>query len=120
MSLDHERLVVYQRSRELCREVHRILKEIHRGNGEMVDQLRRCSSSIPLNTAEAAGEYAAREKARFFRIARRSATEAAAALDNVVDTELVEEGRIIEAKRLTGEVVAMRIVLAKRFEGEDR
>jgi four helix bundle protein len=40
--------------------------------------LVRAAPSIPLNIAEEAGEFAGREKACFYRIAGRSATESAA------------------------------------------
>ncbi len=51
------------------------------GHGELADPLRRASTSIPLNIAEGAGEYSRADKARFYRIARRSATESAAIID---------------------------------------
>jgi four helix bundle protein len=44
------------------------------------DQLRRAANSIPLNIAEGAGEFLPAEKARFYRMARRSATECAGQL----------------------------------------
>ena len=52
-----------------------------RGNGNLADQLQRASSSITLNIAEGAKEFSGAEKARFYRIAKRSATECAAILD---------------------------------------
>jgi four helix bundle protein len=48
------------------------------------DQLLRACTSIVLNLAEGVAEYSPREKARFYRMARRSAAEASAALDLLV------------------------------------
>ena len=51
-----------------------------RGRAYLSDQLRRAVASIPLNIAEGAGEFAPADKAHFYRMARRSATETAAVL----------------------------------------
>jgi four helix bundle protein len=51
----------------------------------------RAASSIVLNIAEGAGEFPAREKARIYRIARRSAAETSAALDLLVASGLARE-----------------------------
>jgi four helix bundle protein len=45
------------------------------------DQLERASSSIVLNIGEGAGRFSGPDQARFFVIARGSATECAAVLD---------------------------------------
>ncbi|HEX6132588.1 MAG TPA: four helix bundle protein [Longimicrobiales bacterium] len=86
--LDHERLDVYQLARELARVCRSILEQVPPGRADLVDQCRRTTISIPLNIAEGAGEFAPKEKARFYRIANRSATETAAVLDHLVDLEL--------------------------------
>ncbi len=51
------------------------------GRAYLSDQLQRAALSIALNIAEGAGEYAVDEKARFYRMAKRSATECAGVLD---------------------------------------
>jgi four helix bundle protein len=53
---------------------------------------------VVLNIAEGAGEFSRAEKARFYRMAKRSATECAAALDvcrvwRVADVKQLEAGR---------------------------
>jgi four helix bundle protein len=52
-----------------------------RGQSALRDQLDRASASILLNIAEGAGRFSPPEKARFYGIARGSATECAAILD---------------------------------------
>ena len=46
-----------------------------------------------LNIAEGAGEFAPKEKARFYRMARRSATESAAVLDVCKNLKLLADER---------------------------
>ena len=71
--LDHEKLDIYQHALAFVATAHQIGDELPGKRGDLGDQLRRASTSIALNIAEGAGEFAPREKARFYRIARRSA-----------------------------------------------
>ena len=79
--LDHERLDIYQHALAFVATAHQIADALPGKRGDLGDQLRRASTSIALNIADGAGEFAPREKARFYRIARRSAVECAAVLD---------------------------------------
>ena len=78
---DHERLDVYRTAIKFVILSDEILESLPRGRAYLVDQLQRAASSIALNIAEGAGEYARLEKHRFYRMAKRSATECAAILD---------------------------------------
>lgn len=103
---DQDRLDAYNLAREFTRAVEKLLKLVPRGYAEQFDQVRRASLSITLNTAEGAGEFAPKEKARFYRIARRSSTEAAAVMDSFVDRGVLQEADIAPARavlhRVTG------------------
>ena len=77
----HETLDVYQSAIEFVVVADTITASLPRGRSYLADQFRRAATSIVLNIAEGAGEYSPREKGRFYRIARRSATECAAVLD---------------------------------------
>lgn len=79
--LDHEKLDIYQHALTFVATAHEIAAALPGKRGDLGDQLRRASTSIALNIAEGAGELAPSEKARFYRIARRSAVECAAILD---------------------------------------
>jgi len=92
---DHERLDVYQVSIEYLTIAEEIAKNLPRGRSYIADQLRRAALSVVLNIAEGAGEFSKNEKIRFYRIARRSATECAAILD------VCKTLRIIESEMLT-------------------
>jgi four helix bundle protein len=78
---DHERLDVYRVALEFVVLASDVAGRMPKGRAYLADQLQRAATSIALNIAEGAGEFASAEKARFYRIARRSATESAAILD---------------------------------------
>jgi len=79
--LAHERLDAYKASIDFLAIADEVSGSLPKGRAYLADQLRRAATSIALNIAEGAGEFAAREKARFYRMARRSATECGAVLD---------------------------------------
>ena len=66
------------------------------------------------NIAEGAGEYAVDEKARFYRMAKRSATECAGILDVCQRLQLVEENRYIKGRELLIGIVSMLIKMAQK------
>ena len=113
---DHEQLEVYRRALSFVARANEIRADLMKGRGPLADQLDRASVSIALNIAEGAGEFAKREKARFYRIARRSATECAAILDVAARLKLVSEDSIVTAKAELRPIVAMLVVLGKSTE----
>jgi four helix bundle protein len=116
---DHERMEVYRRALEFIRVAASIRQHLLQGRSALADQMDRASVSIALNIAEGAGEFARREKARFYRIARRSATECAAILDVIAELELGVDAQVLrEAKDQLRAIVAMLIGLGKWLEGK--
>ena len=109
--LDHERLDVYNLARELTRACRTILEQVPPGRADLIDQCRRTNISVPLNIAEGAGEYAPKEKARFYRIAKRSATETAAVLDHLVDLNLLHPAEVNGAKLLLRRIIGALVKL---------
>ena len=71
--------------------------------------LTRFSAQRPfvLNIAEGAGEFAPKEKARFTRMARRSANESAAVLDVCRNLKLLADERHAAGRDLLLQVVSM-------------
>jgi four helix bundle protein len=114
---EHEKLQVYQLSRELHREICRLTKIAGRGHHDHIDQLVRSGSSISRNIAEGSGEWSTKEKAKFYRYAKRSATEGAAALDVLIDYEMLRDEDIIAAKELLARIIPMLVRLIQLFEG---
>ena len=94
MSFDHEKLDAYHVAIDLVALASDIVNLMPRGNGHLADQLRRAATSVPLNIAEGSGEYAPSGKARFYRIARRSATECAALVDVCRRLDLVSVDKL--------------------------
>ncbi|HEX6307808.1 MAG TPA: four helix bundle protein [Longimicrobiales bacterium] len=109
--LDHEKLDVYQLARELTRVCPTLLEQVPPGRTDLVDQCRRTTISIPLNIAEGAGKFAPKEKARFYRIAKRSATETAAVLDHMVDLNLPHPSEVNKAKALLRRIIGALVKL---------
>lgn len=72
-SFDHEKLDVYRIAIQFIAFVDLLCSNLPRGQAYLADQLRRAASSIELNIAEGAGEFAQNEKMRFYRMARRPA-----------------------------------------------
>ena len=112
--MDHEKLDVYQTAIEFVVLADEVIEHLPRGKAYLSDQLQRAASSIPLNIAEGAGEYAVDEKARFYRMAKRSATECAGILDVCQRLQLIEEQRYIKGRELLIRIVSMLIRMAQR------
>ncbi len=114
MALDHTKLDVYHRALELLDHVDRIQVLIPPGRAHLKDQLDRAGTSIVLNIAEGAGEFSLADKQRFYRMARRSATETAAILDILERRKSVAADQIEPARELLVRVVSMLVRLASR------
>lgn len=110
---DHEQLEVYQVAIRFVAVANDIVQALPRGRGYLGDQLQRAATSIPLNIAEGAGEHSGPEKARFYRIARRSATESAAILDVCRQLALIAQDRFAAGRDLLLRIVSMLIKLGR-------
>lgn len=77
---DFQKLEVYQKSKNFCREITATLgeKSFDRVTN---DQLRRASFSIMLNIAEGTSRFSNKDKKNFFVVARGSAFECVAILE---------------------------------------
>ena len=113
---DAARLPVYFLARDLDARSGRICAVIARARPDLADQLRRAAASVTLNIAEGAGEYRPLEKARFYRIARRSASECTGILDVILDHGLLTAGELRFERELARRIVAQLVRLCKRME----
>jgi len=110
--LDANRLHVYHVALELhclCSTLVATLNRI------IKDQLERASLSVVLNIAEAGGRRSRREKARYYAIARGSATEVAALLDVLVLRRLASPAAVRAGRRLAIRVVQMLTRIDQRL-----
>jgi four helix bundle protein len=111
---DHEKLDVYQESIAFCGWVGEFLSAIS-AKAAAKDQLDRASTSIPLNIAEGNGKFSARDRARFFEMARGSVLECAACLDVLLVRKFASEEQVILAKERLSRIVQMLIGLLRKF-----
>jgi four helix bundle protein len=112
-TFDHERLEVYQLALEFVVLVEEIIKTIPPGQADRVDQLRRAATSDVLNIAEGAGEFSKKEKGRFYRMAKRSATECAGVLDILRCLRLGDEKLLLTGRSMLLRIVSMLIRLIR-------
>ena len=110
---DHEKLDVFQVSLDFIVLIEEITKRFPEGRAYLVDQIRRAGSSISLNIAEGAGEFSENEKNRFYRIAKRSATECAGIFEVCNRLNIIEEKNYLEGRELLLRIVAMLVKLVK-------
>ncbi len=108
----HERLDVYQRALDALDLCDAIRAQMPPGNAHLKDQLDRAATSVLLNIAEGAGEFSRDEKGRFYRIAKRSATEAAAILHIIARRGHAPAHLTHEARETLDRVVSMLVRMA--------
>ena len=113
---DHERLEVYQTARAFTCEIQPLLQGLPRGNADSKDNLKRAATSVTRNIAEGGGRWRIPEKISFYQIARASATECAATLDELADLGLVREERIIQPTVMLGRVVSMLVAMIRSLD----
>ena len=116
----HQRLRVYESAAGFVKLAHQLANGLPTGNAALSDQLRRASISVCLNIAEGAGEYRPKEKARFYRIARRSATESAAIMDILGRLNAAPDGDLRRATKILFEIASMLTGLVKSLDGRKR
>ena len=116
---EHERLDVYRAAIEFLVLADEVATSLPRGRGYLVDQLRRAATSIVLNIAEGAGEFCPGDKARFYRIARRSGTECAAILDACRATHLANPNSLSKGRALLLRIVAMLTAIVLRHNASN-
>lgn len=104
---EHEQLDVYKAAKQFAVAMDGVAEKMRSRRMHFSDQLFRASSSILFNIAEGAGEQSGAEKSRFYRIARRSATECASILELCHDLRLIETALYMQHRDLLLRIVAM-------------
>ena len=101
-----QRLDVYRASTQFLGLMSKLVAGVPRGHGDLVDQLRRATLSVPLNIAEGSGQFS-RDAVRFYTIARGSALECAAVLDALEAMAAFGETDLSQARELLERIVSM-------------
>jgi four helix bundle protein len=80
----------------VAKDVPAIVKMVGRGEGDLIDQLKRALSSAILNLAEGNGRTSTKERNRFFDISLGSISEVIACID------ILESFNLISASLASG------------------
>lgn len=116
-------LNVYNKSKELVKQVYELLKKFPREEqSALCDQLRRAVISIPSNIAEGLGRNSQKDQAHFYSIAYGSLMETFSQLDIACDLGYIRQEEFNqlellineEAKMLSGLIVKRKQPLAQR------
>ncbi len=118
--LDHERFDAYRLSLDLVEFAETVTRGLPATRKYVADQLRRAALSVSLNIAEGAGEFAPVDKRRFYRMARRSATECSAALDVCMRLQLADPETLKRARAIAVRIVSCLTALCRTLEGKPR
>jgi four helix bundle protein len=114
---DHERLDVYKVSLQFVAWVFERVDRLKGHFRHARDELIRASQSIPRNIAEGNGKRYYPDRGRFFEIARGSALECAAILDELHVIKAIDEEERNEGKGLLHRIVSMLTRLTEPVEG---
>jgi len=110
------KLVVYQRAMDALVRVNQLCLRLPREFLFVAWQARRAASSVILNTTEGAAEDRPLEKARMYRLARRSAWETQAALEIGVRLDVFDPHDVSVADEELDRVSAMLWTLTSRAQ----
>ncbi len=114
MALTHQKLIVYEKALNVLADVMRITKAAEPGWSDLCNQVKRAATSVALNIAEGYAEYSPAEKARFYRMALRSAAECHAGCDVMVRVNVTTADMVVAAQSELNEIVPMLVALCKR------
>ena len=109
-----QKMNVYDRARNLVRELVPLLHTIRDHDKSLADQLKRAAQSVVLNIAEARGNDAGNARARF-STACGSAKEVRAALNVASDWGYIEAHMATHLDAKLDEVCAITWCLSRRL-----
>ncbi len=90
LNLNHYKLDVYKTARELRLECYEILKKLpNEEKFNLIDQIRRASTSVILNITEGCSRKSEIERKRYFEISRGSVIELDTCFDIIIESEYV-------------------------------
>ena len=111
-TFDHHRLNAWQVAFEALVLGNKLVKGVPRGNGALVDQVKRALSGMFTQTSEGSARTGADRLSRF-RIARAEAGEAAAVMEALIALGLVNAASGERELELLWRVCAMLTKLAR-------
>jgi four helix bundle protein len=110
--LNHEKFDAYHIKIEFVIFSDAIIEHIPHVRGYLSNPLQRAPLSISLNIAEETCEYTIDENLRFFRMAKRFATECAEILDVCRKLQLFDEQKYIKGRDMIVRIVSILVTMA--------
>lgn len=86
---DFEKLEVYQKIRQINKDLLPWIFKIKSENKDLADQLQRATLSIAFNLAEGTGRHSNPDKKRFYIMSRSSLFECVAILHVMLDNQII-------------------------------
>lgn len=111
--MNFRNLEVYQISIRFVAVAAQLATQIPPGYGDARDQLRRASTSTPVNIAEGSGKTTRADQRRYYAIARGSAMECAAWLDVCRVLGHPDVDGLRQGDEQLGSIIRMLSVLAR-------
>ena len=111
---DFQKLEVYQKSKNLCKEITATLSE-KSFDRVTNDQLRRASFSIMLNIAEGSSRFSNKDRKNFLVVARGSSFECAAIMEYLFETKEINEDVFTDYMRKLEEISKMLFGLIRNL-----
>ena len=119
MGRSFKKLDIYNKSYLLALEIYKILPTLPSSeNNNLVDQLRRCCTSIPLNIAEGSGSHSNKVYLTYLGYAYKSSKELEVLLDLCSDLKYLDMPRKDELLFLLEEVRAKLYRFMQQVEKE--
>lgn len=116
LNLNHYKLDVYQSARELRIECYKALSKIpDHEKFNVIDQIRRASTSVVLNITEGCSRRSELERKRYFEIARGSVIELDSCFDIVVECKYI---KIEELTKIGNLIKTAFILLSKMLKSD--
>ncbi len=92
MATGIENFRIYQKARELEKEIHFIIEKMPTSERfNLIDQMRRSSSSVPNNIAEAYGKYNFGQKIQSVQIARGETYEIRSQVESALQKNYLQD-----------------------------
>jgi four helix bundle protein len=111
---DFQKLDVYQKAKNFCKEITATLKE-KKFDRVTNDQLRRASFSIMLNIAESSSRFSNKDRKNMLVIARGSAFECLAILEYLLETKEISQEIFLESEKKLEEISKMLFGLIRNL-----
>ena len=109
----HDKLDVYHAAIDFFALANQVISELPAGRDQLADQLSTAALSVSANIAEGARELRSEAKARFYRVACRSATKCVAILDGCKRIDVVSERHHTVGRELLLRIVVKLSELAE-------